>query len=171
LIPLSRISAVFASRRRLPKVGALEALAAEFCEPRALTSTTVAFLLSGIGRRDAVFTPLMLPVGVGRRVLPGLGLEKLAGEGLCKRESDGEGDVAPGRVKSVNVMNFLEEPAVCGIMLPLEILALMELVRLGSVVGSIVLMGVEKSSLVRTMLEARTFGASDGVGELSLALA
>lgn len=53
--------------------------------------------------REAVF--IDLGVGTVLEMLPGLGLglEKLAGDGLCVRDSIEAGDAAPTLVKSVMV--------------------------------------------------------------------
>lgn len=77
-----------------------------------LTSTTVAFLVSGMGIREAVL--LALPLMLHPDVLLGLGREKLAGDGLCGRESTDVGVAVSSLVKSVKPMNLFMGPF-CGV--------------------------------------------------------
>lgn len=64
------------------------------------TSMTVAFFASGIGMREAVFMLL--------ERLPGLGREKLAGDGLCRRESDLFGEEGVSMIISADGVHFCE---------------------------------------------------------------
>lgn len=103
-MPFSRIfKASGDARRRLPNVGIPEVFGIVGVAGRSFfTSTMVAFFESGIGMREAVFMDRgVAPVLV---VLPGLGLEKLAGDGLCVCDATELGDAAPALVKSVIVV-------------------------------------------------------------------
>lgn len=75
----------------------------------------MAFFESGIGIREAVFID---PV----EELPGRGLEKLAGEGLCGRDSAGVGDAASFLVESVKPINRSVELVTGVVRLLLDIL-------------------------------------------------
>ena len=89
----------------------------------------VAFFESGIGMREAVFIDLGVVAVVD--MLPGLGREKLAGEGLCVRDSVEAGDAESTLVKSVKVMTCCLEPPLGVMMLPLEILLRSDALRAG----------------------------------------
>ena len=101
ILPFSRIlSASGEARRRLPKVGSPIDLGGNGDGDGSFaTSTTVAFLESGTGMRDAVL--MLVDLRELREALPGLGLEKLAGEGLCGRDSVDVGDVVSSRLCSI----------------------------------------------------------------------
>ena len=95
-----------------------------------MTSTVVAFFESSIGIRDAVF--IERGVATVLAMLPGLGLEKLAGDGLWVRDPVEHGDAAPALVNSVMVVICCLVPVVGVIKLPLEILLRSEALRVGS---------------------------------------
>ena len=90
----------------------------------------VAFFESGIGIREAVF--IDRGVAAVLAMLPGLGLEKLVGDGLCVLDPVEHGDAAPVLVKSVMVVTWYLEPVVGVTKLPLEILLGSEALRVGS---------------------------------------
>ena len=64
-------------------------------------------------------------------LLPGRGLEKLAGEGLCGRDSANVGEPSRARVKSVNPMTLCAELPDGATILPFEILLRSEAWRAG----------------------------------------
>lgn len=68
------------------------------------------FLLTGAGRREALLALLRLPDGVFRVPLAGRGREKLAGDGLCGRESAGDEEGLPFLVNFVAPASLGEEP-------------------------------------------------------------
>lgn len=135
ILPFSRIfKASGDASRRLQKVGARDGLGIDCPDKRFFfTSITVAFFVSGTGIREAV---LMLLESVEER-LPGLGLEKLAGDGLCGRESARVEEASCALLKSVKAIN-LREGLVDGLIrLPSEIPLRREAWRIGKLVSSI----------------------------------
>ena len=70
-------------------------------------------------------------VTIALDMLPGLGLEKLAGEGLCVRDSVEAGDAVSGLVKSVMVITWCLEPRAGVIRLPSDILLRRDALRAG----------------------------------------
>lgn len=105
IFPFSRIFRASGElSRRLPNVGSPVSLDMFGVVPCSfLTSTIVAFFESGMGMREAVFMDLA-DIGVPFDRLPGLGLEKLAGEGLIVRDCTEAGDIISALVKSVMVV-------------------------------------------------------------------
>ena len=127
--------------RRLPNVGTPVDLCRVGVFGRSFfTSMMVAFFESGIGMREAVFMDLGVAVVVD--MLPGLGREKLAGDGLCVRDSVEAGDADSSLVKSVKVMTCCLEPTLGVMILPLEILLRSDAFRAGKSAVEDALLGV-----------------------------
>lgn len=95
--------------------------------------------------REAVFADLGVTIDLD--MLPGLGLEKLAGDGLCVRDSVEAGDAASGLVKSVMVITWCLEPSVGVIRLPLDILLRSDALRAGKSVFVDALLRVRRGRL------------------------
>ena len=122
IFPFSSIfRALGEASRRLPNLGKADGLGNEgVTECSFRTSTTVGLFDSRMGMREAVF--IVLGFDEMLDMLPGLGLEKLAGEGLCGRDSIEAGDTESMRVKSVMVTTCCRDPGVGVIKLPADIL-------------------------------------------------